>query len=69
MPRKARFKLEIRRVKLNPEQAVLECDCFDNEISVTSTPPGGGDIIMAYGCVSKGEKDNLFYDGSFNSMS
>lgn len=28
MPRKPRFKPEITRVKLNPEQAVLACACF-----------------------------------------
>ena len=27
MPQKSRFKPEITRVKLNPEQAVLQCDC------------------------------------------
>ena len=29
MSRKPRFNPEITRVKLNPEQAVLLCDCFD----------------------------------------
>jgi hypothetical protein len=28
MPRKPKFKPVIRRVKLNPEQAVLQCDCY-----------------------------------------
>lgn len=28
MSRKPKFKPEITRVKLNPEQAVLVCDCF-----------------------------------------
>jgi len=28
MSRKAKFKPEITRVKLNPEQAVLECPCW-----------------------------------------
>jgi len=28
MPRKPKFRPEIRRVKLNPEQAVLSCDCY-----------------------------------------
>ena len=27
MPRKPKFRPEIRRIKLNPEQAVLECVC------------------------------------------
>ena len=29
MSRKPRFNPEITRVKLNPEQAVLQCTCFD----------------------------------------
>lgn len=29
MPRKLKFNPEITRVKLNPEQAVLQCSCYD----------------------------------------
>jgi len=29
MPKKPKFKPEITRVKLNPEQAVLSCNCYD----------------------------------------
>lgn len=29
MSRKPKFKPEITRVKLNPEQAVLNCNCWD----------------------------------------
>ena len=28
MARKPKFKPEIRRIKLNPEQAVLTCNCY-----------------------------------------
>ena len=28
MPRKPKFRPEIRRIKLNPEQAVLQCGCY-----------------------------------------
>jgi hypothetical protein len=28
MPRKPKFRPEIRWIKLNPEQAVLQCDCY-----------------------------------------
>lgn len=28
MPRKPKFRPEIRRIKLNPEQAVLQCTCY-----------------------------------------
>lgn len=37
MSRKAKFKPEITRVKLNPEQAVLSCDCYN-----TGYKEGGG---------------------------
>ena len=30
MPRKPKFKPVITRVKLNPEQAVLSCDCYNH---------------------------------------
>ncbi|MFC1674570.1 hypothetical protein ACFL1K_01555 [Candidatus Omnitrophota bacterium] len=30
MPRKPRFRPEIARIRLNPEQAVLACECFGN---------------------------------------
>jgi len=29
MPRKPKFKPVITRIKLNPEQAVLSCNCFN----------------------------------------
>lgn len=29
MPRKPKFRPEIRRIKLNPEQAVLQCNCWN----------------------------------------
>lgn len=28
MPKKTKFKPEVRKVKLNPEQAVLACNCY-----------------------------------------
>ncbi len=31
MPKKPKFKPVITRVKLNPEQAVLTCSCYDND--------------------------------------
>jgi hypothetical protein len=32
MPRKPKFKPVIARIKLNPEQAVLACTCFDTAL-------------------------------------
>lgn len=47
MPRKTRFKPEIKRIKLNPEQAVLACSCHNGQrwLSTTSHPgyPGTND--------------------------
>ena len=34
MPRKPKFRPVITRVKLNPEQAVLTCMCYDNSLIV-----------------------------------
>jgi hypothetical protein len=36
MPRKPKFRPVITRVKLNPEQAVLTCECYDTGLKVTS---------------------------------
>lgn len=33
MSRKPKFKPVITRVKLNPEQAVLACDCYDGSVA------------------------------------
>lgn len=36
MPRKLKFKPVITRIKLNPEQAVLACECFALDHRVTT---------------------------------
>lgn len=38
--RKPKFKPEITRVKLNPEQAVLQCTCFDTGSCVSGSTRG-----------------------------
>jgi hypothetical protein len=38
MSRKPKFKPRITRVKLNPEQAVLQCDCFDRGWWMAQSP-------------------------------
>ncbi len=40
MKKKARFNPEITRVKLNPEQAVLACTCYNNRKFVSDGTPG-----------------------------
>ncbi|MCX5694548.1 MAG: hypothetical protein NT014_05455 [Candidatus Omnitrophica bacterium] len=37
MPKKLKFKPEITRIKLNPEQAVLSCSCYDVGMQATES--------------------------------
>ncbi len=46
MKKKPRFNPEITRVKLNPEQAVLQCACFDD-----NTQEGGRASAAILFCV------------------
>lgn len=39
---KPKFKPEINRVKLNPEQAVLQCSCYDTNRHPLPPETGGG---------------------------
>ena len=48
MPRKPKFRPEIRRIILNPEQAVLSCSCYStsrifNNNAYHQTEPAVGD--------------------------
>ena len=51
MPKNPKFKPTISRVRLNPEQAVLTCDCYNNdrrtrwEARVTDTGGQAGAIF------------------------
>lgn len=52
MPRKRKFRPVITRIKLNPEQAVLSCDCFEMNAYATSYVEGkysGSRVCYAYG--------------------
>ena len=40
--RKPKFRPEITRVRLNPEQAVLQCTCHDQGYFLESVAPGTG---------------------------
>lgn len=42
MKKKPKFNPEITRVKLNPEQAVLACTCYDNSRRYVSGSERGG---------------------------
>lgn len=39
MSRKPKFNPEITRVKLNPEQAVLACPCWQGTLIIDTTQP------------------------------
>jgi hypothetical protein len=49
MQKKEKFKLEITRVKLNPEQAVLAC-CFTAVATSGSATPCAGGAAMDKTC-------------------
>jgi hypothetical protein len=51
MSNKPKFKPEITRIKLNPEQAVLTCSCFNtghNWLGTANLAPG---LVSATACV------------------
>jgi hypothetical protein len=55
MSRKPKFKPVITRIKLNPEQAVLICSCYDGGVQMsapTLTRPSFGGTR---GCVKSGK--------------
>lgn len=45
MSRKTKFRLEIRRVRLNPEQAVLSCDCYSGPSYATMEETTGNSFV------------------------
>lgn len=47
MPRKPKFNPEITRVKLNPEQAVLQCLCFSTDFAGEDTGERTGWALAA----------------------
>ena len=56
MPQKRKFNPEITRVKLNPEQTVLTCGCY-NTGSTGRASPGGTNCVAgtkSYKSVSAG---------------
>ncbi len=50
MPRKPKFKPEITRVKLNPEQAVLSCSCYNAGGVASPGAYGQGGFFPLGGC-------------------
>jgi hypothetical protein len=58
MPKKPKFNPEVTRVKLNPEQAVLNCSCYSGNVIIVNR--GGVIAGMAYGCWMGG--GNKYWD-------
>lgn len=58
MPRKPKFRPEVKRIKLNPEQAVLACACYRNMTQFGTAGPhdyihsdhttGGVDFVSGF---------------------
>lgn len=64
MKKKPRFNPEITRVKLNPEQAVLQCTCWTGGFLEN---PGGRDRGSKTVCYAGGSRDtysSLKWSGS-----
>jgi len=74
MARKTKFKPEIRRIKLNPEQAVLNCACFMNMTQFGSGGPhahtqpdhttGGVDFVAGFCTAARTAHRQMFRLGS-----
>ncbi len=50
MPRKPKFKPVITRVKLNPEQAVLSCNCYFQGFGLHSATSRTDSPVMIQEC-------------------
>ena len=53
MPRKPKFRPRITRVKLNPEQAVLLCTCYNIGRRYQYNATNSGNICSVLGAASK----------------
>ncbi len=49
MPRKPKFKPVITRIRLNPEQSVLLCSCYDGGIEIAAGTQWGTPDVK--GCI------------------
>jgi len=65
MPRKLKFRPVITRVKLNPEQAVLACACYDNStLNQPSTNKAGLTYICTYLNTAVPPKNHCWISGA-----
>jgi len=56
MPRKLKFRPRITRIKLNPEQAVLACNCYDGYLQAVWHPTRWPDLINRQTVCNAGSK-------------
>jgi len=66
MPKKLKFKPKVKRVKLNPEQAVLDCTCY----STGYLYPGPGPQTRQQSACQAGKSlANTNYYNSYDAIS
>lgn len=58
--KKPKFKPVITRIKLNPEQAVLQCSCYDIGVKIESGGASWGAPDVDIFCGPGGVKDNTW---------
>jgi len=53
LSKKLKFKPEITRIKLNPEQAVLSCSCYNHRVEAKETSGSYWGILAGgYSCLT-----------------
>lgn len=62
MSRKPKFRPVITKVKLNPEQAVLQCDCYDEDRLFYGSGPYPPQTYLNVCLTGKDVDDNFQYD-------
>jgi hypothetical protein len=70
MVRKIKFKPVITKIKLNPEQAVLQCDCFNGAWRVGTDSYRGVPGLIATYCRTLGRALEVDYNpcNNFSGM-
>ncbi len=64
MPKKPKFKPEITRVALNPEQAVLVCNCYDTEDNIEGTDRFSATYDTGPHCVRASKPTKRWYQAT-----
>lgn len=64
MSKKPKFKPEITRVKLNPEQAVLTCDCYDQTRKFLTTFTANASRCCSFAPKANTKTSNTYTSGT-----